>query len=422
MKKDIYAIAGNICMERIVLHSDVDHCYAQIELREHPEWRGRPLAVGGDQKERHGIILAKCPLAKKAGVKTGQAIWQAQELCRDIRIVHPNMELYVWSTDRIREIYSAYTDRVEGFGIDESFIDVTGCTKSGLGTAEDMQRHIYRETGLTVSIGISWNKVFAKLGSDLRKPNGICVITRENYRDTVWPLPVEDLLMVGPATKKNLNFYGIRTIGQLAACDPEFLQRRLGKHGLSIYAYANGLDNSRVRGDNESEPEKSIGNSWTTPRDLISDADVWVTLTMLCGAVGMRLRKAGCRCAVVEYAYRTTDLRWRSHQRKLKHPTDITKELLDISWSLYREANALPLRSIGVRASGLIHVAEPEQMDLFTDYASMDKQHAIDTAVDIIRRRFGYDSIQRGTRYLDSDLGSLNALKHTVHPVGFADG
>ena len=406
-------------MDRIVLHGDVDYCYAQIELRQHPEYKGHPLAVGGSREDRHGIILAKCPLAKKAGVKTGHALWQAKELCPSLQIISPNMNLYVETTDRIREIYSDYTDKVEGFGIDESFIDLTGCTKDGKSAASDMQKRIKSETGLTVSFGVAWNKTIAKLGSDLYKPNGLAVITRDNFRNIVWPLPAEDLLMVGRATKYKLNNMGIWTIGDIAACDPERLKRRFGKHGLVLSTYANGLENSPVSRENTLPAEKSIGNSWTVPRDLENDNDVWITLLGLCEGVGMRLRKGGWLSSLIEFSYRTTNLQWFSHQRKLSVATDITNEILDVAFSLYKEAKILPLRSIGVRAAALMPCNTPQQLDLFDNYIARDKMRSLDSAIDTIRDRFGYDSIQRGTRYIDKDLGKLNALKHTVHPVGF---
>ena len=253
----------------------------------------------------------------------------------------------------------------------------------------------------------------------MKKPFGVSVITKQNYKDVVWPLPAEDLLMVGKATKKKLNNMGIKTIGDIAKADPDILRRRLGKHGLMLSTYANGYESSPVRHGCEMPPEKSIGNSWTTPRNMENDSDVYITLTGLCESVGMRLRRSGFLAIIVDFSYRTADLKWYSHQRKLNQGTDITKELLDISYSLYNERRVLPLRSIGVRAAGLVSVTEPQQLDLFSDYVTRDNQRKIDTAMDGIRGRFGYDSIQRGTRYMDKDLGKLNALKHTVHPVGF---
>lgn len=406
-------------MSRIIYHADVDHCYAQIELREHPEWRGRPLAVGGSREDRHGIILAKCPAAKKAGVKTGMALWQALQLCPNIRLVRPRSNLYVETTDRIREIYSDYTDLIEDFGIDESWLDVTGCTRDGEATARELQARIKAETGLTVSIGVAWNKTMAKLGSDMYKPNGIAVITKETLQDLVWPLPAEDLLMVGRATKEKLNRMGIMTIGDIARADPSLLKGRFGVHGLTLSAYANGLENSPVRIEHSVRAEKSIGNSWTTPKDLETDSDIWITLNGLCEGVGMRLRKGGYFAGVIEFAYRTTDLRWATHQRKLDIPTDITQELHAICYELYKEKGVLPLRSMGVRASALVPNTLPQQLDIFGTSLLRDKKRALDGALDALRGRYGYEAVQRGTKYEDKDLGKLNALKHTVHPVGW---
>lgn len=406
-------------MERIIYHADVDHCYAQIELLQHPEWRGRPLAVGGRSEDRHGIILAKSPEAKAAGVKTGHALWQAKQLCPELRIVSSNMDIYVQYTDRIREIYSDYTDKIEDFGMDESWCDLTGCTKNGEKTAKEIQARIRRETGLTVSFGVAWNKTISKLGSDMYKPNGLAVITKDNFRSVVWPRPVEELLMVGRATSRKLHGMGVSTIGALAKVDPEMLKFKFGINGLSLSAYANGLENSPVRHENSKRPEQSIGHSWTTPKDMASDADVWVTLSGLCEGVGTRLRKGGHFATVIEFSYRTTELQWASHQRKLQYPTDITQELLAISYELYREKGVLPLRSIGVRATGLLPCTTPQQLSLFSDYENRDKMRGLDSAIDGIRDRFGYNSIQRGTKYIDGELGKLNALKHTAYMVGF---
>ena len=263
--------------QRTILHSDMNSCYASIELLYHPELRGKPLAVGGDPEARHGIILAKDQLAKKAGVKTGMALWQARECCPDLQIVPPRMDIYLRFSKLAHKIYADYTDLQEAFGLDESWLDVTASAQikgDGMCIAEEIRQRIKRELGITVSIGVSWNKIFAKFGSDYKKPDAITEITRDNYREIVWTKPVEDLLYVGPATQKKLHRYGIYTIGQLAACDDTFLKSTLGKMGLVLGAFANGTDQTPVSLENASAPIKSIGNSTTTFRDLTTDFDV----------------------------------------------------------------------------------------------------------------------------------------------------
>ncbi len=271
-------------MDRIILHSDMNNCYASIELLHHPELRGKPLAVGGDPEARHGIVLAKDQLAKKAGVRTGMALWQARQVCPEIQFIEPHMDLYLRFSRLAHEIYADYTDLQEPFGVDESWIDVTdSCSLKGDGmkVAQEISSRIKFELGITVSIGVSWNKIFAKLGSDYKKPDAITQISRENYQQIVWPLPVEDLLYVGRATKRKLNLYGIHTIGDLAATDPKYLHSWLGKMGYVLSVFAKGDDQTPVSKEGTSAPIKSIGNSTTTPRDLVNNEDVAVIVYLL---------------------------------------------------------------------------------------------------------------------------------------------
>ena len=256
-------------MNRVILHSDMNNCYASIELLHHPELRGRPLAVGGDSEARHGIVLAKDMIAKKAGVKTGMALWKARQVCPNIVFVPPRMDIYLRFSRLAHQIYADYTDCQEAFGIDESWLDVThsaSCKGDGLMIAQEISRRMKEELGVTVSIGVSWNKIFAKFGSDYKKPDAITVISPENYQEIVWRQPVEDLLYVGRATKRKLNGYGIMTIGQLAETDPELLHRWLGKMGYVLSMFANGQDQTPVNHEAYDVPIKSIGNSTTTPR------------------------------------------------------------------------------------------------------------------------------------------------------------
>lgn len=413
---------------RTILHSDMNNCYASIELLHHPELRGRPLAVGGDPEARHGIVLAKDQLAKKAGVKTGMALWQARQVCPNIIFVPPHMDLYLRFSRLAHEIYSDYTDQQEAFGVDESWLDVTGsasCKGDGELIAKEISDRIKFELGITVSIGVSWNKIFAKFGSDYKKPDAITVISKENYRDIIWPQPVEDLLYVGSATKRKLNGYGITTIGQLAQTDPELLHRWLGKMGYVLYMFANGEDRTPVSHENYSAPIKSIGNSTTTPRDHVNEDDVRVIAYVLAESVAARLRENNFKCKTVEISVRDNELYSFTRQMKIKQPTDLTGEIAENAMRLFHENYHWhkPIRSIGVRACDLINAACPVQLDLFVDEAKREKLHKLDVAVDVIRSRFGFDSIQRGLMYTDRLLSKVNAKEdHTVHPHGYFEG
>lgn len=403
----------------------MNNCYASIELLHRPELRGKPLAVGGDPEARHGIVLAKDQLAKKAGVKTGMALWQAKQVCPDIVFVPPRMDLYLRFSHLAHEIYSDYTDRQEAFGIDESWLDVTeSCSLKGSGEkiAEEISRRIKKELGITVSIGVSWNKIFAKLGSDYKKPDAITVINQENYKNIVWPLPVEDLLFVGRATKKKLNKLGIYTIGALAETDPDILKIHLGKVGIILSYFANGNDNTPVCYQDENAPIKSIGNSTTTPRDLTTETDVSIIVWLLAESVSARLREHHFVGNVVEISVRDKDLFSFTRQKKVPLSTNITSEIATYAMELFR-ANynwQKPIRSVGVRVSDLQIDTAPVQLSLFSDQERRERYHRMDQTVDIIRKRFGFYSIQRGIMYQDRKLSALNAKEdNIVHPCGY---
>ena len=414
-------------MDRVILHSDINSCYASIEHALRPEYDGLPLAVGGSAEDRHGIILAKDELAKRRGVKTGMALWQAKQLCPELNILPPRMNIYLDYSARVQQIYGEYTNLREPFGIDESWLDLTGCygIPDGEWAAREIRERIKRELGITVSVGVSWNKIFAKLGSDYKKPDAVTSITRENYREIVWPLPVEELLYVGRATSARLRAVGIGTIGALAAADPEILRRKLGKMGYTLHAFANGLDNSPVRREDLRPPVKSVGNSTTAPRDLVCDEDVRIILLALTESVAMRLRESGFKCRLLSVAVRKGDLSWNSHQLKLRYATNGTKEIFTAGMALFRELHRwpTPIRSLGISAGALERADFPEQLDLFGAAAERERQTALDTAIDAMRKKYGFSSIRRGLDGLDARLGGLNAREdHTVHPIGFFGG
>lgn len=294
-------------MDRIILHSDCNCFYASVEMLHHPELAGKPLAVGGDPEARHGIVLTANYIAKRMGVKTGMALWQARQACPDLVFVPPRMDLYLRFSRMAREIYLEYTDQVENFGCDEAWLAVERSRSikgDGMTIAREISDRIKQELGITVSIGVSWNKIFAKLGSDYKKPDAITEISRENYKEIVWPLPASDLLYVGRSTERKLSRVGIHTIGELACAEPAHLQSFLGKMSLVLSAFANGLDDSPVSEDGYHAPVKSIGNSTTTPRDLTTDTDVKIILMALSESVAARLRKNGFCAGVVEISIR----------------------------------------------------------------------------------------------------------------------
>lgn len=280
-------------MNRTILHVDLDAFYASVETLYNPSLRGKPVAVVGDQELRHGIVLAKSYEAKRFGVQTGDAIWQAKQKCKELNLVPAHFSEYLKFSRLSKEIFADYSDRCESFGLDESWIDLTGCTHlfgDGPQAAQEIRRRIKFELGITASVGVSFNKVFAKLGSDMNKPDGITVIPYDSFRETVWPLPVKDLLYVGKATTRKLQSYGIHTIGELAKTDRTFLEYRFGKIGGMLWTFANGLDTSPVSNIGAKSLIKSVGNSTTAPRDLITDQDVRITLYALCESVAERLR------------------------------------------------------------------------------------------------------------------------------------
>ena len=414
-------------MDRVILHSDINSCYASIEHALRPEFSGKPLAVGGSAEERHGIILAKDEMAKRRGVKTGMALWQAKQRCPELTILPPRMDVYLDFAGRVQKIYSEYTNLREPFGIDESWLDLTGCygIPDGEWAAKEISARIKRELHVTVSVGVSWNKVFAKLGSDYKKPDAVTCISRENYREIVWPLPVEDLLYVGRATSARLRGVGIDTIGALAQADPELLHRKLGKMGYTLHAFANGLDSSPVRREDLYAPVKSVGNSTTTHRDLVCDEDVRITLLALTESVAMRLRDGGFKCRLVSVAVRRSDLSWYSHQIKLDHATNVTKEIFAAGMALFHEMHRwpAPIRSLGITAGALEPDCLPEQLDLFGITETRQKQAALDQTMDALRKKYGFSSIRRGLAASDLRLGGLNAREeHVVHPIGFFGG
>jgi DNA polymerase-4 len=368
--------------------------YASVEMMLDPSLRGKPVAVCGSTENRHGIVLAKSELAKKAGVKTGMVNWEARQLCPGLIMVKPQYEQYLKYSELARNIYQRYTDQVEPYGMDECWLDVTGSRSvcgDGMKIAESIRQEIKDELGLTVSIGVSYNKIFAKLGSDMKKPDAVTEIPKDNFQEKVWPLPASDLLFVGRATAAKFNSYGIHTIGDIAATDPDFLKRLLGVNGLQLWRYASGLDDTPVMHKDFVSPIKSVGHGITCVSDLLDDEEVWKVMLELSQDIGHRLRLHKLKATGVQISIRSNDLGYRQFQAPLslstQSPMMIAKKAHSIFLANYRWST--PVRAVTVRAINLIPQGTPDQIDLFTDMRRVEKAEKLDDCIEEIRRRFG---------------------------------
>ena len=415
-------------MERVILHCDANAFYASVECLYTPSIRHRPVAVCGSVEERHGIVLTKNQIAKQFGVQTGEAIWQARQKCPDLICVPPDYGLYIRFSKRMRRIYEEYSDRVESFGLDEAWIDLSspGLTvRGGERIAHEIRVRVKRELGITVSVGMSFNKIFAKLGSDMKKPDAVTVIPADSFREKVWPLPVGDLLFVGPATRRKLADMNVRTIGDLARFDAECLRGRLGKPGLVLKAYAAGLDRSPVMPSDARMAIQSIGNSTTPPHDLETLADARCLYYLLAESVAARLRQEGLRARCVSISARNAELVTRSCQQMLPRATSLTGEIAQAAMRLFDRRFALnfPYRSVGLSCSALTPDDAPVQLDFLDDEARSIKTERLESAIDGLRRRFGHQIVRRAVVLADGQYAQLNPREeHTVHPVPFYAG
>jgi len=413
---------------RVILHCDANSYYASVECLYTPEIREKPVAVSGNAEARHGIILTKNAIAKQYGVKTGEAIWQAKEKCPDLICVPPDFPLYVRFSEKMRRIYAQYSNRVEAFGLDESWIDLSGSGVSfsdGTRIADEIRLRIREELGITISVGVADNKILAKLGSDMKKPDAVTVLPPDRFHEMIWDLPVEDLLYVGPSTKKKLAQLGITTIGALARCDSAVLHSLLGKNGLTLKAYANGQDRTPVMSVDHHSVVKSIGNSTTPPHDLTTLDDARCIYYLLAESVAARLREGGFRARCISISARTTDLVTRSHQMTLPKPTNLTDELAQAAMALFmqRFARTLPYRSVGLNCSMLTPDDEPVQLDFMGDETRRIHMEQLERSIDGLRKRYGHQIVQRGVVLRDSSYAKINPVEdHTIHPVPMYTG
>lgn len=396
---------------RVILHSDMNAFYASVEMMLEPSLRGKAVAVCGSTEERHGIVLAKSQLAKQAGVKTGMANWEARQACPGLIVVPPQYDEYLKYSKLAHEIYWRYTDQVEPFGMDECWLDVTGSSMFGNGRqiAEEIRQAVKDELGLTVSIGVSFNKIFAKLGSDMKKPDAITEITKENFRDKVWPLDVSELLYVGRATSRKLAAYGIRTIGELAATDPRLLRSWFGINGVKLWTYASGLDSSRVMQKDFVSPIKSVGHGITCTADLENEEEVYKVMLELSQDVGHRLRIHDLAATGVQVTVRANDLDFHQYQCRLPYKTQIPGEIAHAGFALFRERYTWrnKVRAVTIRGINLVEQKEPEQLSLFHDRKKHDKLELLQDAIEEIRSRYGknavYNAILMGDKKMPHD-------------------
>lgn len=415
-------------MARCILHCDLNNFYASVECLYDPEIRNKAVVVVGDEEKRHGIVLAKNYIAKDYGIKTGDTVWEARQKCgQELVCKTARFDLYLRVSKAVKDIYREYSDRVESFGIDEAWVDISHLVHNcdeGSKIADNIRSRVIAEVGLTVSVGVSFNKVFAKLGSDLKKPNATVIISEENFRDVVWKLPVGDLLYVGRATNKKLERGGIVTIGDLAHADRKYLNLTLGKMGDSLWDFANGLDMSQVSSIGDGEKIKSFGNSTTCPIDLSTNEQVKSVIYMLAESVTSRMSGRGYYGKVVSIWIKDTSLNSFERQASLSVPTNVSADIGREAYRLFLDNYdwKMDIRAVGVRISSLME--GKIQCDIFSSLEHLEKDQHLERTIENLRSRFGYNIIRRGNILSNENLSILNPTTetHIIHPVGFFKG
>ncbi len=398
---------------RTILHCDCNSFYASVESLDNPQLKNIPMAVGGDPETRKGIILAKNEAAKKYGIVTAETIWSAKKKCPSLVIVPPRHDRYAEISERINNIYKEYTEFVEPFGIDESWLDVTGVYHlfgDGEKIANEIRERISKEIGVTVSVGVSFTKSFAKLGSDYKKPDAVTVIMPEHVEQIVYPQKLNNLLFAGGKTCETFNRYGIITIGDLAKCDSNFVEKNFGKNGMLLYNYACGKDADEVKSIYDREIVKSVGNSYTFPSDLKGEDEIRPALVWLCDVVSTRMRKLNVKGSSVGIVIKDANFKTITRQTTLSAPTNHGGDLLRFSMELLKKNwnMAQGIRMLGVSCSHLVEEGE-EQLSLFT-IADNKKNERLDAAIDSVRAKFGQKAIKFAseesyhTKYAEKDV------------------
>ncbi len=394
-----------------------------MECLYNPDIRDKPVAVCGSQSTRHGIVLAKNYIAKKYNIKTGEPIWEAKKKCPSLVIVRPNYLLYLRFSKLAIDIYKRYTDLIEPFGIDECWLDVTNSVRLfgyGVDIAFKIKEEIKEELGITASVGVSYNKIFAKLGSDMKKPDAVTEITECNFKDIVWPLPVSNLMYVGPSTKVKLNRAGILSIGDLARTTPSFLIHHLGKWGEMLWVFANGYDDSSVTRAGHEPIIKGIGNSLTTPRDLTCNEDVKILFYVLADSVAQRLRRHNLKGKTIQITIRDSDMETIDRQGQLPYYTSISAEIAEKALEIFLKSWdwSKNIRLLGVRVSKLITADSYIQLSFFED-DTRTKRQLLESSIDKIRARYGHYSVQRALLLKDSSLNGNPAEENVIHPIPY---
>ena len=388
--------------ERIILHSDLNNFYASVECLEHPELSEVPVIVAGSVEDRHGVVLAKNQAAKKYGIKTAETVWQAKEKCSNLIILPPHHEKYAVFSRAVKKIYERFTNCVEAFSIDECWLDVTGSAAlfgSGYQIAQQIRRSVKRETGLTVSVGVSFNKSIAKLASDRKKPDGVTVINRMNFKRQVWPMPVAELCGVGKETEKKLKAIGVLTIGDLANAGKQALTERLGKNGGYLWQCANGLENEPVLSEKEMPPPKSIGRSMTCKKDLTSTQEVWQFLLFLSEQVSAQLRLQNFTADVVQISIKDSSLKVSEYQEKMLVSSRLGIEIAKTGFQLFQRhwKWTRPVRAVGIRVCALMDANSGWQPSFFADSQYCERKEMLEESMDRIRNRFGNGTIMRAS-------------------------
>ncbi len=397
--------------ERIILHSDLNNFFASVEIALNPALQGKPLVVCGDPKLRHGVVLAKNEEAKKFGIKTAETVYSALKKCPDLQMVGAHHNEYKKYSEKVVEIYRRFTDVVEECSIDECSLDVTESTLlfgSGMDIAEKIRRTVKEELALTVSVGVSFNKVFAKLASEMKKPDAVTEISRQNYRRTVWHLPVTELLYVGKATAETLRKMGIFTIGDLATTEEEILCQKLGKRGRQLRIYARGEDDEPVKAHKEKENLKSIGNSFTLPENIHTREEIKRWFYCLAESVSARLRLAEVgKASTVHIVVRTPDLHDTTCQMKVS-PTTLCGDIAKAAYALYCQHFPIgyEVRMLGITVSGFDY--DIEQLSFLDGGEAYEKREKVEDAVAKLRKKYGYTSLQRGVVMEDERTNGLD--------------
>ncbi len=417
----ILLINGVIFLDRIILHCDLNNFYASVECVKKPELQGKPVAVCGNQDDRHGIVLAKSQIAKICGVKTGDTISEARKKCSGLIVVNTDFDAYYHYSQIVKKIYARYTDLIEPFGMDECWLDVTGSTTlfgDGEQIANTIREQIKKETGLTISVGVSFNKIFAKLGSDMKKPDATTIISRENFREKIWGLSASELLFVGRRTTKTLEKYGIYTIGDIARIHPSFLKKILGKNGFDLWFYANGNDISSVAHIDSKIIMKSVSRGITCVDSLTSVEEAQRVIAELCVNVSKGLRCEQLLATGVQLAVKDDNLNTHQYSVLLQFPTHNAKEIFNASCELIKNHKwNRKIRSLSVRTYNLISENSIQQLTFDYDFEQHEKIETEDSAVMQIKGEYGKNTIFNGSRLLGTKIPAGKSEYSTLPPA-----